>query len=66
MAGKLEGRVAIVTGAASGIGRATTLLFASEAGSALPSYAFPESAARALARASDHADGVSGRRGLEV
>jgi len=30
MAGKLEGRVAIVTGAASGIGRATTLLFASE------------------------------------
>jgi NAD(P)-dependent dehydrogenase (short-subunit alcohol dehydrogenase family) len=30
MPGKLEGRVAIVTGAASGIGRATALLFAAE------------------------------------
>jgi NAD(P)-dependent dehydrogenase (short-subunit alcohol dehydrogenase family) len=49
MAGRLEGKVAVVTGAGSGIGRASALRFASEEAAVVVNDLDPEAAARVVA-----------------
>jgi NAD(P)-dependent dehydrogenase (short-subunit alcohol dehydrogenase family) len=52
-AGKLEGRTALITGAGSGIGRETALLFASEGANVVVADRDEESASRTVAEIAD-------------
>jgi len=58
MAGRLEGKAAVITGGGNGIGRATVLRFLAEGASVVCAELNPESADRtaALARAAGHGD----------
>src|SRR5690349_250786 len=63
--GKLDGRVALVTGAASGLGRASATLFAAEGASAV--FADLDAAgARAAARAADETGARTHAEALDV
>ena len=65
MSGRLDGKVALITGAGSGIGRETSLLFAAEGASVLAVDVNVESAEETVEKvraAGGEADGPSGRR----
>ena len=51
MAGRLAGKIALVTGASRGLGRATALLFAREGAAVVVNYAAREDAAREVVEA---------------
>jgi NAD(P)-dependent dehydrogenase (short-subunit alcohol dehydrogenase family) len=65
--GRLEGRVAVITGAASGIGRASALLFAKEGANVVAFDKTPqvEATAEAIVAAGGRATGLVGDAGLE-
>jgi len=65
--GRLEGRVAAITGAASGIGRASALLFAKEGATVVCFDKAPqvEATAEAIVAAGGRATGLVGDAGLE-
>jgi NAD(P)-dependent dehydrogenase (short-subunit alcohol dehydrogenase family) len=65
--GRLEGRVAVITGAASGIGRASALLFAKEGATVVAFDKAPqvEATAEAIVAAGGRATGLVGDAGLE-
>jgi NAD(P)-dependent dehydrogenase (short-subunit alcohol dehydrogenase family) len=65
--GRLEGRVAVITGAASGIGRASALLFAKEGATVVAFDKAPqvEATAEAIIAAGGRATGLVGDAGLE-
>jgi 3-oxoacyl-[acyl-carrier protein] reductase len=57
MAGRLAGKIALVTGASRGLGRATALLFAREGAAVVVNYATREDAAREVVEAIHAAGG---------